>query len=82
LGDDNIIHITAQKWFIYDLDIGEPIKGFKYKKKHDVASLSKILNFYTAYMIIKEYKLSIDKIDLIVMKEDEELGGSKISIKK
>lgn len=33
-------------------------------------------------MIIKEYRLSIDKIDFIVMKEDEELGGTKIPIKE
>jgi D-alanyl-D-alanine carboxypeptidase len=82
LNDDNLVHITAQKWLIYDCQKGIAIKGFKYKKQHDVASLSKLLTFYTAFMIIKEYKLSIDKIDFIVMKEDEDLGGTKISIKK
>lgn len=32
-------------------------------------------------MIVKEYNLGLDKIDFIVMKEDEELGGTSVRIK-
>jgi D-alanyl-D-alanine carboxypeptidase len=31
----------------------EVIKGYKYKKPHDVASLSKLMTFYTSYKIVK-----------------------------
>ncbi len=58
--------ITAKKWLIFDMQAGITIKGFKHKKQHDVASLTKVLTFYTAYMIIKKYFLSIDRLQLLV----------------
>lgn len=58
---------------IFDCLKSKPLKGYKYKKLHNIADISKILTFYTAYAIIKEYRIIIDKTDLIVMKEDEEI---------
>ena len=46
-------HVTARKWVIFNMRDGEVVKGYKYRLTHDVASLSKLLTFYTAYQIIK-----------------------------
>ena len=73
--------MTAQKWVLYDLQNDLALKGFKHKKQHDVASLSKILTFYTAYMIIKQYYLSLNKTELIVDEEDQTILGTKIPMK-
>jgi hypothetical protein len=35
-----------------------------------MASISKLITFYTAFMIVKEFRLTIDKTDLIVTIED------------
>ena len=46
-------HITAKKWLIYNMESQLVIKGYKYRLCQDVASLSKLLTFYTAYDIIR-----------------------------
>jgi D-alanyl-D-alanine carboxypeptidase len=53
LRDDTLSHITAKKWLIYNMESGMIVKGYKYRQPHDVASLSKLLTFYTAYDIIR-----------------------------
>lgn len=73
--------VTAKKWIIYDMQSNAIIKGYKHKKEHDIASLTKILTFYTAYMIIQRYYLSIDKMELLIDSQDENIGGTKIAIK-
>lgn len=59
--DDNKILVTAKKWIIYDMKTGLGIKGYKHKKQHDIASISKIITFHTAYKIIKDYYLGLDQ---------------------
>ena len=54
--------VTAKKWIIFDMEGHKTLKGYKQKKHHDVASLSKIMTFYTAYMIIQQYYLGIDTL--------------------
>lgn len=54
--------VTAKKWIIFDMETKTTIKGYKHKKEHDIASLTKMLTFYTAYMIIQRYFLSIDRL--------------------
>ena len=51
--EDTFSHLTAKKWLIYNMDAQYVIKGYKYRQPHDVASLSKLLTFYTAYDIVK-----------------------------
>lgn len=53
LRDDTLSHITAKKWLIFNMESGMIVKGYKYRQPHDVASLSKLLTFYTAYDIIR-----------------------------
>lgn len=73
--------ITAKKWIIFDMESKMTLKGFKHKKQHDIASITKILTFYTAYMIIQKYFISIDKLDLMIDEQDELIQGTKIKIK-
>lgn len=47
-----------------------------------MASLTKILTFYTAYMIIQRYYLMLEKMELMVEEADEKIQGTKINIKK
>ena len=63
--EETKILVTAKKWAIFDMENNKILKGYKYKKPHDVASLSKILTFYTAYMIIQKYFISLDKLFFI-----------------
>ena len=56
------------------------LKGYKYKKVHDIASLSKILTFYTAYMIIQKYFISLDKLLFSADEYDANIGGTKLKI--
>lgn len=73
--------VTAKKWIIFDMESNSTIKGYKHKKQHDIASLTKVLTFYTAYMIIQRYFLSIDKMQLLVDSYDENIQGTKIKLK-
>ena len=43
------------------METNTTLKGYKHKKEHDIASLTKILTFYTAYSLIKKYYLSLDR---------------------
>ena len=72
--------MTAKKWIIYDIESNTPLKGYKYKKHHDISSLTKILTFYTAYMVIKKYFLSLDKLFFLATEYDANLPGPKIPI--
>ena len=51
--EENLSHLTAKKWIIYSMDSQYVVKGYKYRTSHDIASLSKLLTFYTAYDIVK-----------------------------
>ena len=51
--------VTAKKWVIFDMEANCALKDYKHKKEHDIASLTKILTFYTAYQIIQKYFLQI-----------------------
>ncbi len=62
------------------METNRVIKGYKYKKAHDIASLTKLLTFYTAYMIIQKYYISISKLDVIVQEEDEKIQGTRIKL--
>ena len=55
--DDNLSHLTAKKWIIYNMQSQYILKGYKFRNTHDVASLSKLLTFLTVYDIVKEYFL-------------------------
>ena len=60
LREITLSHVTAKKWLIYSMQSGI-IKGYKYRLQHDIASITKLLTFYTAYEIIKENYISINK---------------------
>ena len=51
--DETLSHLTAKKWIIFNMESQYVVKGYKYRNTHDVASLSKLLTFYTAYDIVK-----------------------------
>ena len=58
--------VTAKKWIIFDMSKNIGIKGYKHKKSHDVASLSKLITFIACYKIIQEHFLSLEKLELMV----------------
>lgn len=70
LEEETIMLVTAKKWIIFDMETNRTIKGYKHKKQHDIASITKVLTFYTAYMIIQRYFLSIDRLELIADLQD------------
>lgn len=82
LEEDTVMLITAKKWIIYDMEEGITLKGYKHKKIHDAASISKLLTFLTAYKIIHTNFIAIDKMDMYVHEDDENVGGNKIDIRK
>lgn len=80
LRDVTLNHITAKKWIIYSMQKQAIIKGYKYRQPHQIASISKLLTFYTAYEIIKEYFITVSKFDLLVTCEDNRVGGTKLPL--
>ena len=80
LRDVTLSHITAKKWAILSMETGTIIKGYKYRLPHPIASISKLLTFYTAYEIIKEYFISISTFDLLIVKADNKVGGIRLPV--
>ena len=70
-----LTHVTARKWLIWNMKQAEVIKGYKYRLSHEVASLSKLLTFYTAYQVIKEYFIGIGTFDILIDSNDSKVGG-------
>jgi D-alanyl-D-alanine carboxypeptidase len=56
------------------------VKGYKYRLNHDVASLSKLLTFYTAYDIVKEFFLVTSTFEILVLPLDNKIGGSTLRL--
>jgi D-alanyl-D-alanine carboxypeptidase len=80
LCDDTLSHITARKWLIYNMEAGMIIKGYKYRQPHDVASLSKLLTFYTAYDIVREFFLVTNTFEIMVLPADSKVGGTTLRV--
>ena len=80
LRDVTLNHITAKKWIIYSMQRQTIVKGYKYRQPHQVASISKLLTFYTAYEIIKEYFITVNNFDLLVTCPDNKVGGTKLPL--
>lgn len=80
LRDDTLSHVTAKKWLIYNMEKSFVVKGYKYRQSHDVASLSKLLTFYTAYDIVKEYFLVTSTFEILVLPIDSKIGGTMLRI--
>ena len=73
-------HVTAKKWLIYNMAENLVIKGYKYRTRQDVASLSKMLTFYTVYDIIKENFIVANSFEILVLPIDNKVGGSMVRI--
>ena len=56
------------------------IKGYKYRLSQDVASLSKLLTFYTVYDIIQENFVVASTFEIMVLPIDNKVGGSMLRI--
>lgn len=82
LEEDTKMLVTAEKWVIHDMVTNQPLKGFKHKKEHDIASLTKVLTFYTAFKIISEFYLTLDKLEMFVDAQDEQISGTRLNIEK
>jgi D-alanyl-D-alanine carboxypeptidase len=80
LREVTLSHVTAKKWAILSMESGTIIKGYKYRLPHAVASISKLLTFYTAYEIVKEYFVSISTFDLLATRSDHRVGGIRLPI--
>ncbi len=80
LREVTLTHVTAKKWAIFSLQTGTLIKGYKYRQPHAIASISKLLTFYTAYEIVKEYFIAISTFDLLSTPADNRIGGSRLPL--
>jgi D-alanyl-D-alanine carboxypeptidase len=58
------------------------VKGFKTKKEHEIASLTKVMTFYCAYIVVIKYYLIVDKLELLVDREAEIMMGTKANLLK
>ena len=73
-------HITAKKCLIFNMDSQYVVKGYKNRQPHDVASLSKLLTFYTAYDIVKEYYLVVSTFEVLILPVDNLVGGTMLRL--
>jgi D-alanyl-D-alanine carboxypeptidase len=80
LREVTLSHVTAKKWIIFSMHSASIVKGYKYRQPHPVASISKLLTFYTAYEIVKEYFVSISTFELLVTLPDNRIGGTRLNL--
>lgn len=74
--------VSAKRWGIFDNDSKELFKGYKVKKEHEIASLTKIMTFYCAYIVVIKYYLIAERFELLVDREAEQLRGTKANLAK
>jgi D-alanyl-D-alanine carboxypeptidase len=81
LATQSLPNITAQSYAIYDMKKGHMIHGRKENLKREIASLTKIMTFYTVYDIIERNKLSIDEIKIKVTSSAANVTGTTAALK-
>lgn len=60
--------ITAKSWLIYDVNKGEVFQSKKEDVKRQVASLTKIMTFYTCLKLIDKYNINSYQTKIVVSK--------------
>ena len=73
--------ITAHSWVLYEMKEERFIYGKSNFKKREIASLTKIMNFYTILYILEERNLVAGKIRINVSKEACMLTGTTAELK-
>lgn len=54
--------LSAKRWGVFENATQGLLKGFKTKKEHEIASLTKIMTFYCAYVVVIKYYLIVEKL--------------------
>lgn len=66
LKEETLSHITASRWVVFDLNSKKVVKGYKYRKQHELGNLTSLLVFYCVDSLVQKYFLSFDKFELFV----------------
>lgn len=74
--------ITAKSFVIYDVGRSELLWGNNYRCKREIASLTKIMTFYTAMSMATQLNIDPNNTMMYVSEEAEKLKGSSCDLKK
>ena len=61
-------YISAKSWAIYDMQVARIIQGKKENQQREVASLTKIMTFYTVLRLLDHFNLDPNKTVVTVSK--------------
>ena len=57
-----------------------PIIAYRAKTKIEVASLTKIMTFYTVYKICEEFKINCQETEIKIQEEMTEISGTSATL--
>lgn len=73
--------VSAESWVIYDIQKKSFVKGRKELIKREVASITKMMTFYTALQLMKKFDLD-DETLLTVSKEASRVNGTSADLRE
>ena len=73
--------VSAESWVIYDIQKKSFLKGRKELIKREVASITKMMTFYTALQLMKKFDLD-DETLLTVSKEASRVNGTSADLRE
>ena len=73
-------HCSAQSWVVYDRETDQALFGRMEKERREVASLTKIMTFYTALKLVDKYNLDIKAEFITVCEETAAVTGTTANL--
>ena len=75
-------HISAKSWIIFDLQTNKMFQGKKETVKREMASITKMMNFYTVLRLMEKSKLCFKQVIVTVSKTAASITGTSANLKE
>ena len=69
------LRLTTSLYLVYDVGRDEVLWSSKDKRKKEVASITKVMTFYTAWRCLKRLKLDCNRLDQIKFEVSKNAGN-------
>jgi D-alanyl-D-alanine carboxypeptidase len=73
-------YISAQSWAIFDAKTMKLVQGKKENYKREIASITKMMTFYTVLRLLERFNLDIEDQILIVSKLASRTNGTSANL--
>ena len=74
--------ITSKSWVVYDSTLGNKLFGKKIDENREVASLTKIMTFYTVLKYSQDNKIDFKNSMITISKEASKINGTRAELKQ